>query len=391
MICKRKVIQFILAAFAVQLGATQTVAQEDSYEEEVRPGLHLHADASKRSLLSSAAKSGKSVVISSEYEDGASTVKNAEPLEKAYSVRDGDTLWTICERYFDDPYVWPRIWSYNTKVTNPHWIYPGDAIWLTPHATKSADSGETAGIPAEQTGKSAAGDHLPNTILVRDFGFIDKEGMKQVGEIVGSHKETKLLGQFDEAYAEFGEDTPITPGDKFAAFRILKTINEVEDPDTELGKLVEILGQVRATSFDKNNRIARVMIDETADALERGTMVGKISREFTLIPPVTNTDDVKGHLVAFLNPINLSATHHVVFIDRGEKHGVQNGNRFFAVENRDGLRRINKEPDDREGYPEEVLAEIRVIETRPQTSTCLITSSIRELEIGQKVEMRKGY
>ena len=112
---------------------------------------------------------------------------------------------------------------------------------------------------------------------------------------------------------------------------------------------------------------------------------------FLTFSTVSNDRDLDGHLLAFLDPTILAATHQIVFVDIGAQHGVKEGNRLFVVEKRDGLRRINDQPDDREGYPKEVLAELRVVETRPETSTCLITSAVRELEVGEAVEMRKGY
>ncbi|HLK40647.1 MAG TPA: LysM peptidoglycan-binding domain-containing protein, partial [Polyangiaceae bacterium] len=48
----------------------------------------------------------------------------------SYVVRKGDTLWTLCDHYFQNPYEWPRVWSYNPQIKNPHWIYPGDEIRL---------------------------------------------------------------------------------------------------------------------------------------------------------------------------------------------------------------------------------------------------------------------
>ncbi|MEO7108843.1 MAG: hypothetical protein ABI183_00280, partial [Polyangiaceae bacterium] len=35
------------------------------------------------------------------------------PAPETYIVKKGDTLWDICDGYFQNPYEWPRIWSYN--------------------------------------------------------------------------------------------------------------------------------------------------------------------------------------------------------------------------------------------------------------------------------------
>ena len=42
-------------------------------------------------------------------------------VPELHVVRSGDTLWGICWYYFNDPWQWPKIWSYNAQITNPHW------------------------------------------------------------------------------------------------------------------------------------------------------------------------------------------------------------------------------------------------------------------------------
>ena len=51
-----------------------------------------------------------------------------QPNKNQHLVEDGDTLWDICEAVLGRPELWPRVWSMNPEITNPHWIYPGDII-----------------------------------------------------------------------------------------------------------------------------------------------------------------------------------------------------------------------------------------------------------------------
>jgi len=133
------------------------------------------------------------------------------------------------------------------------------------------------------------------------------------------------------------------------------------------------------------------VVDESLQPIERGTMIGPVHRRFDLVAPTTNQKSLSGHVVAFLDPIQIAGTHQVAFVDLGTADGVVEGNRFFVVKRRDQWRESRDEDDDRDGYPQEVLAELRVIEARPHTSTCLVTASVRELEVGATVEMRQGY
>lgn len=357
----------------------------DDLEKDLKPGLHVHASDSSSSLLSQAAKDGSSIVISEG--DGAGQ-GYVEPVQvDTYAVREGDTLWDICSTHFSDPYVWPRIWSYNPKVTNPHWIYPGDVLWLTPPSA-------VAQSPASVTPSATPAPIAPRRgdgILTRTRGFVDKEELKKAGTLVGAQKEISLLGQYDEVYVEFEEDREIAPGEEYEFFQTLREVDSVEDRGSEMGVLVEILGSARVTSYDKDKKIARAVIEESFQPIERGTKVGPVSRKFQLVAPAPNDRELKGHIVAFLDPVVMAAAFQIAFVDRGKEQGVRVGNRFFVIEKRDSYRKSRDEKDDREGYPFEVLAELRVVETRPNTSTCIVTAAARELEVGAEVEMVRGY
>ena len=50
--------------------------------------------------------------------------------EYTHTVKKGDTLWDICEEYYGDATLWPKLWEMNPFVTNPHLLKPGDLIML---------------------------------------------------------------------------------------------------------------------------------------------------------------------------------------------------------------------------------------------------------------------
>jgi hypothetical protein len=51
-----------------------------------------------------------------------------ERRSEIYSISTGDTLWGISETFFGDGNYWPKVWSLNSTIKNPHLIQPSNQI-----------------------------------------------------------------------------------------------------------------------------------------------------------------------------------------------------------------------------------------------------------------------
>jgi len=333
-------------------------------------------------------------------------------------VKRGDTLWELCDRYFRNPWDWPRVWSYNPELQNPHWIYPGDQIRLqanVPVGTTTAEPGATSpgpkGGPVRFVGRQAK--VPPSTIFLRDQGYIDDSVKDVWGEISGSPDDQLLLSDGDNTYLEIKPEHDVKPGQELTIFRpLVRTFK-----GDAKGTMVAILGTALVEKWDPQTRIARARVTESLDVIERGAKVGPVNRRFEVVPPVRNENELWGHVAASLYPHVLYGQNQVVFIDKGQQDGLIPGNRLFVVTRGDEYRKtlagssrfggstIYYESDkppviDNEGalghgddskYPEEVVGEIRVLSVRDHASACLVVSAAHEIEPGQRVVARKGY
>ncbi|MGH7281773.1 MAG: LysM peptidoglycan-binding domain-containing protein [Polyangiaceae bacterium] len=325
-----------------------------------------------------------------------------------YIVKKGDTLWDICDGFFQNPYEWPRVWSYNPQLQNPHWIYPGDEIRLK---SLGISISQSAGAPQPQDDKGLSSlvdrrRQVPNnTIFLRDQGFIDNTQDQNWGEIIGSPVDKMFLTDFDSVYLKMAGTRDVKLGQELTVFRPVRQVPG--------GQVVQIQGTVRIDSWNPKERIARGQIIETLDVIERGARMGPIMRKFSITPPARNENDVSAHVLASIHQHEFYGQNQVIFIDKGEKDGLKAGNRLFIIRKGDAWRqslasdtdatRIALEsnspaeteqvptPHNTAALPEEVVGELRVVDVRDHTATCILTQSRREIETGDDAVARKGY
>jgi hypothetical protein len=185
-------------------------------------------------------------------------------------------------------------------------------------------------------------------------------------------------------------------------FTIYRVYEASEREPRESGTLVRILGTVRIDRYDEDRRIAQATLLEALEPIERGFQVAAIPRRFEVVPPVASDRDMDTEVVATLVPHELLGEQQVVFVPMGEDDGVRLGNRFFVTRRSDEWRRHLESspeavgqaaelPEDPEEWPEEVIAEGRVVSLRPRSAGLWITRSVETVEVGDHAELREGY
>ena len=347
----------------------------------------------------------------------ADTAAGMTPSKGYHIVKKGDTLWGITGEHFEDPRDWPRVWSYNPQLQNPHWIYPGDQLRLG-SAAIAADAPTAGGLRGGTLGNGLVGRTAlvpPETVFLRERGYIDEPEKDVWGQVVGAREERQLLSDQNHIYMILRPGADVKPGQQLTIFQEARKPPVPDGARRPPGSIIAFKGTVKIQGFDAQTRVAHGEVIEALDTIERGFKVGPIGRRFYVVPPAQAQVDLRGRVLTGMYPHVLMGRDQVVFIDRGENDGIQPGNRLFVVRRGDVWREslvttttmastrilmdvpepMAYEPTPLEGdektFPEETVAELRVIRAHKYSSLALITESNEEVEPGDQVVARKGF
>lgn len=314
---------------------------------------------------------------------------HAGPVPELHTVRDGDTLWGISTSYFNDPWQWPKVWSYNPQITNPHWIYPGDLVRLLPRGVfgpaqdiAQPEKGGDVGKPAERVAAPAKRLDL----ALKQTAFVETGALNSAMTIDGATDEKTLLGAGDSVYLAYPSDAPPRVGQRYSIYVPGQT---VKSDGKDIGAWVRLLGTLEVVSVKQDKR-ARGVITESNHEIERGAKVGPLLRQFSNVPSARPKVDARGSIVAMLAHDQLIGQGEVVFVNLGKDSGLEVGNRMFVVRRGDALptnaRDMAGQDDSR--FPARALGEVVIVEVGEKISIGLVTLSVQEMGVGDSVMMQ---
>lgn len=240
---------------------------------------------------------------------------------QSYTVKRGDTLWGLAQRFLNDPWRWPQIWHANPQVRNPHRIYPGDVLTIVtingqPRLTKRLTP-QVRILPQEQAIPT-----LPLAIL-RPFltypQILEAAELNSAPQVVGSPDGRLVLGRGDSFYAHGGT---LEQGQTVAVVRPHKPLRDAKSEEV-LGYEAEAAGTARVL---KSGETSTLQLIESPRETRRGDRLvplpQSLAQDLQLSPA---PDTIKGRVVSLPDATTISARWQVVAIDRGRADGLTPG------------------------------------------------------------------
>ncbi len=316
---------------------------------------------------------------------------------RTYTIKQGDTLWGISERFVKDPHYWPSLWANNPSITNPHLIYPGKNIRLyngrielipeysvAPEVKPETVVAEVP-LPTPITEEPAVAPEPVKTVNLfkassNGDSFI-KTDENELGSLIDSVDARALLTKNDLVFLNMENLDQVEVGDTYSLYGRGPLVSH---PLTKkkLGTMMFELGFVQVTAI--NGRTVVGKIGEVYREIERGAEV------FEYVAP-TNEIELKkasgvlsGYIISGRQGKMTQAQNDIVYIDLGLNNGLQVGNILYISRPRQATELAGMKKQQLQ-LPDDLLGAAVVVKARNQTAAALIFKSTSEMHRGDQV------
>ena len=301
-----------------------------------------------------------------------------------YTVKKGDTLWDLSQRFSDTPWQWPDLWRENTQIPNPHWIYPGERIRLFRKSDKhryqvpvKKEIPQTAPKVEATTPEEELEPQIDFLYSKIDrVGFIRDPSVAPMGEIFKSLDNKKLISKDDQIYIKYpdsGRTESFAPGLRMTVYRKL-----YPGEARSFGAQHYILGIVEIMTVNNDYAIAKVM--DSFRKIQVGDLVMRYEPRNPILSVVESTPGIEGHVLVGEEHTKMLGDLFTAFIDKGTDDQIVPGqiyNIYYQEYGRGGSggSKIPLAPV--------TIGSLLVLHTEKTTSTVVITSSSRKISPGQ--------
>ena len=295
----------------------------------------------------------------------------------SYTVKRGDTLWSISGLFLKSPWRWPELWGMNLQdIRNPHRIYPEQQLYLDRSngraVLRTQQASTTDGPPLESVrlsprirSVSLADMSIPtlsaNALepFLAEALIVDAAAFSGAPRIVATQEGRVLLSRGDRAYAR-GVSAEGTSGKALSDakgepldYRIFRNATPLKDPTTGVilgyeaqfvGKAELVRGESLREVIGKDGKVQSEIVPATIDIVAAkeemrvgDRLIAEPVRTTLSYVPHAPSGPIAGQIVSvYGSAVTYAAENQVVVVNRGTLDGLERGHAMAIL--KDGAR-----------------------------------------------------
>lgn len=281
-----------------------------------------------------------------------------------YTIRPGDTLWSIAALYLQRPWRWPELWGMNLQqIRNPHLIYPGQVLVLTRMGDRAVLGFEShpSSVPTVKLSPQVRAENLADSAIppiplhviepfLSDSLVVDSATHDKAPRIVATQENRVLLSRGDRAYArgQYGAAEALegqalgTASGAERRLRVYRNAVPLTDPASGevLGYEAQFIGKAHVARAEAvrtqtlpdgkvQTDIEPATIDITFSREEMRVgdrLLPEPPREVPTYLPHAPATTLSGQIAKVHgNAVRFAGQNQVVVINRGQRDGLERG------------------------------------------------------------------
>lgn len=323
----------------------------------------------------------------------ASQVDLVDNPPQKYTVKSGDTLSEISERFLKDPWRWKEIWRASPDIENPDLIYPGDVITL-----KQVEGQTYISVERSNQFGDATESVMPNGTVKLSPRIRSEPAKKPIPtlpiDVIGpflNNSQVVSPGAFnaaprivalEEDHLAVGEGSRVyvagLPENDIRGFTLFRKGKVYKHPYTDemLGVEAEVLGTARFVN--RNKTLATLSITNSVLEVLIGDRVMPMREEerTAYFTPKLPKQMGRGYIVSVFGGLNQIGQYQVVAITGGQNLEREPGDVLFVYQTQhDVQRRLNTERHKRLNIPANYVGQVMVFRVFDKVSFALVTKA----------------
>jgi len=253
--------------------------------------------------------------------------------EIVHTVKKGDTLWGISNKYLNTPFKWPLIWARNKDITNPHLIYPEDRVVIRWEGKKvkikiipKKEGKKVKTITLEKETKKQG-----KTVCVSpEYSKLiySTSPIEGTGKVIENRDEIEDLATLNDTVM-LKMHKVVNPGRRLA---IISKEAVIKDKANLYGYLYRVAAFAKVVSYAEGKGTCKIV--SSLKEVKEGDFSYDLKelKPLTLVLSRPHISGV-GHVVYTLDhPVEIGILD-VVFIDMGHKQGLKGGSLIGMYKN----------------------------------------------------------
>ena len=319
-----------------------------------------------------------------------------------YTVKPGDTLWSIAARFLKSPWRWNEIWRMNRdQIRNPHRIRPGDVLVLgrgvdgQPQLTMQTPpeperptvrlSPQMRATPIDNEAIPSIPPAVIDPFLTKPL-VVDRNGLDSAPKIVGAADKRIVLAP---GYKIFAMGLTEGQGTRWQIYRPGKALSTPGRAEI-LGYEAIYLGDA---TVDRFGEVTTLTITNANQDILIGDRLVQVPRERIIsYPPHAPDRPVDGRVISMPTSMVETGRDSVITLDVGARDGMEIGHVLAlhrspgTVDVWDQKNPYTMQPAKRTlTLPDERIGLAFVFRVFDRVSYALILNTTKQVEVGDAV------